>query len=168
MGLREKARQGLLTGMLPWSYRKSEDPIAQPDPEKASYVRRLFEMYATGQHPDRVAERQRATHRPRARVRRGHRPRDALQRRLRRLRLRAPRHQQGDQETARADRRRDAIRPRATAPPPARPHPETRTALAQLPPARARALPPLRRTDAGHHRRPPEHAPLLLRHPPRR
>ncbi len=54
MGLREKARQGLLTGMLPWGYRKSEDPIAQPDPEKAPYVRQLFEMYATGQHTDRT------------------------------------------------------------------------------------------------------------------
>jgi site-specific DNA recombinase len=54
MGLREKARQGFLTGMLPWGYRKGEDGIAQPDPEKAPYVRRLFEMYATGQHTDRT------------------------------------------------------------------------------------------------------------------
>ncbi len=54
MGLREKARQGLLTGMLPWGYSKGEDGIAQPDPEKSPYVRRLFEMYATGQHTDRT------------------------------------------------------------------------------------------------------------------
>jgi site-specific DNA recombinase len=54
MGLREKARQGLLTGSLPWGYVKGEDGIAVPDPEKAPYVRRLFEMYATGQHTDRT------------------------------------------------------------------------------------------------------------------
>jgi hypothetical protein len=54
MGLREKARQGLLTGSLPWGYVKGEDRIAQPDPEKAPYVRRLFEMYASGQHTDRT------------------------------------------------------------------------------------------------------------------
>lgn len=54
MGLREKARQGLLTGSLPWGYIRGEDGIATPDPEKAPYVRRLFEMYATGQHTDRT------------------------------------------------------------------------------------------------------------------
>jgi hypothetical protein len=54
MGLREKARQGLLTGSLPWGYVKGEDGVAVPDPEKAPYVRRLFEMYATGQHTDRT------------------------------------------------------------------------------------------------------------------
>jgi site-specific DNA recombinase len=54
MGLREKARQGKLTGSLPWGYAKGEDEIATPEPEKAPYVRRLFEMYATGQHTDRT------------------------------------------------------------------------------------------------------------------
>jgi len=54
MGLREKARQGLLTGSLPWGYVKGADEIATPDREKAPYVRRLFEMYATGQHTDRT------------------------------------------------------------------------------------------------------------------
>lgn len=54
MGLREKARQGLLTGSLPWGYAKGKDGVAVPDPEKASYVRRLFEMYASGQHTDRT------------------------------------------------------------------------------------------------------------------
>ena len=54
MGLREKARQGLLTGSLPWGYVKGEDGIAQPDPERAPYVRQLFEMYATGRHTDRT------------------------------------------------------------------------------------------------------------------
>ncbi len=54
MGLREKARQGLLTGSLPWGYVKGEDGVAVPNPEKAPYVRRLFEMYATGQHTDRT------------------------------------------------------------------------------------------------------------------
>jgi site-specific DNA recombinase len=54
MGLREKARQGLLTGSLPWGYVKGQGGIAQPDPEKAPYVRSIFEMYATGQHTDRT------------------------------------------------------------------------------------------------------------------
>ncbi len=54
MGLREKARQGLLTGSLPWGYVKGEDGIAQPDPGRAPYVRKLYEMYATGRHTDRT------------------------------------------------------------------------------------------------------------------
>ncbi len=54
MGLREKARQGLLTGSLPWGYVKGEDGIAIPDPVKAAFVRQLFEMYATGHHTDRT------------------------------------------------------------------------------------------------------------------
>jgi site-specific DNA recombinase len=54
MGLREKARQGLLTGSLPWGYIKGDEGIAQPDPDKAPYVRSIFEMYATGQHTDRT------------------------------------------------------------------------------------------------------------------
>jgi site-specific DNA recombinase len=54
MGLREKARQGKLTGSLPWGYVKGDDAIAAPDPERAPYVRQLFEMYASGQHTDRT------------------------------------------------------------------------------------------------------------------
>ena len=54
MGLREKARQGLLTGSLPWGLSKGEDGIAVPDPERAPFVLRLFEMYATGRHTDRT------------------------------------------------------------------------------------------------------------------
>jgi site-specific DNA recombinase len=54
MGLREKARQGRLTGSLPWGYVKGEDGVAQPDPERAPYVQQLFELYATGQHTDRT------------------------------------------------------------------------------------------------------------------
>jgi site-specific DNA recombinase len=54
MGLREKARQGLLTGTLPWGYAKGPDGIAVPDAERASYVRQLFELYASGQHTDRT------------------------------------------------------------------------------------------------------------------
>jgi site-specific DNA recombinase len=54
MGLCEKARQGLLTGSLPWGYVKGEDGIAQPDPERAPYVCQLYEMYATGRHTDRT------------------------------------------------------------------------------------------------------------------
>lgn len=54
MGLREKARQGLLTGGLAWGLLKGEDGIAVPEVEKAPYVLRMFEMYATGQHTDRT------------------------------------------------------------------------------------------------------------------
>ena len=54
MGLKEKARQGLLTGSLPWGYLKGADGIAEPDPERASYVRRIFELYASGRHTDRT------------------------------------------------------------------------------------------------------------------
>jgi DNA invertase Pin-like site-specific DNA recombinase len=54
MGLREKARQGLLTGSLPWGIVKGEDAIPVPDIEKAPFVLRIFEMYATGQHTDRT------------------------------------------------------------------------------------------------------------------
>jgi site-specific DNA recombinase len=53
MGLKEKARQGYLTGSLPWGYRKRDDAIAEPDPERAPHVARLFELYASGQHSDR-------------------------------------------------------------------------------------------------------------------
>ncbi len=54
MGLHEKARQGLLTGSLPWGYVKGENGVAVPDHERAPYVRQLFELYASGQHTDRT------------------------------------------------------------------------------------------------------------------
>jgi site-specific DNA recombinase len=53
MGLKEKARQGYLTGSLPWGYRKGPDRIAVPEPERAHVVRLLFEMYSTGEHSNR-------------------------------------------------------------------------------------------------------------------
>lgn len=53
-GLREKARQGRLTGGLAWGLLKGEDGIAVLDPEKAPYVLAMFEMYAGGQHTDRT------------------------------------------------------------------------------------------------------------------
>ena len=54
---KEKARQGLLTGSLPWGYRKGDDDVAEPDPERAPYVVRLFELYATGAYSlDRLTE----------------------------------------------------------------------------------------------------------------
>jgi site-specific DNA recombinase len=53
MGLKEKARQGHLTGSLPWGYRRGEDGMAEPDPGLAPFVRQLFELYATGRHSDR-------------------------------------------------------------------------------------------------------------------
>jgi Recombinase/Recombinase zinc beta ribbon domain len=54
MGLREKARQGLPTGSLPWGYLKGPERIAIPCPERAPYVLRIYELYATGQHTDRT------------------------------------------------------------------------------------------------------------------
>jgi site-specific DNA recombinase len=54
MGLKEKARQGLLTGSLPWGYRKGAEAIAEPDPARAPVVRRIFELYASGRHTDRT------------------------------------------------------------------------------------------------------------------
>ena len=54
MGLREKARQGLLTGTLPWGLVNGPKKIAVPDTEKAPFVLRIFELYATGQHTDRT------------------------------------------------------------------------------------------------------------------
>jgi hypothetical protein len=41
-----------VTGSLPWGYRKGEDGVAQPDPERAPYVRRIFELYASGRHTE--------------------------------------------------------------------------------------------------------------------
>jgi DNA invertase Pin-like site-specific DNA recombinase len=53
-GLKEKARQGYLTGSLPWGYvRDPASKLAVPDPLKASLVRELFERYATGKESDR-------------------------------------------------------------------------------------------------------------------
>lgn len=52
-GLKERARQGLLTGSLPWGYRKGDDEIAEPDLERAPFVRRLFELYVSGRHTER-------------------------------------------------------------------------------------------------------------------
>jgi hypothetical protein len=66
-----------------------------------------------------------------------------------------------------ADRARGAVRPRAGAAPPARPHTEARQALPALPPARHRKVPALPRQHAGHRRRAQPHSALLLRHPPR-
>ena len=52
-GLREKARQGHLVGMLPWGYiRDLVSKIAVPDPERAPLVLELFERYGTGQESD--------------------------------------------------------------------------------------------------------------------
>lgn len=50
MGLREKARQGLIIGGLPWGYLKGEDGVAVPDPERAPVVHALFTIYATGRY----------------------------------------------------------------------------------------------------------------------
>jgi DNA invertase Pin-like site-specific DNA recombinase len=167
MGLREKARQGKLTGSLPWGYVKGEDEIATPDPEKAPYVRRLFEMYATGQHSDRTltawlnVNEQRTTRGRPFGV-------DTVREMLCNAAYagyvsgRRDNHQ-GDQGPARADSGRGPVRPGETDAPPARPQPEARAPLPALPPARAGTLPALPRQDAGHHRRPRADRPLLLR-----
>jgi site-specific DNA recombinase len=52
-GLKEKARQGHLVGMLPWGYvRDPQSKIAVPDPERAPLVLEMYERYATGQESD--------------------------------------------------------------------------------------------------------------------
>jgi site-specific DNA recombinase len=53
MGLKEKARQGFLTGGLAWGYLKGEEGIAIPDPERAPLVLAMFEIYATGRYSHR-------------------------------------------------------------------------------------------------------------------
>ncbi|MBA3736757.1 MAG: recombinase family protein [Actinobacteria bacterium] len=53
-GLRGKARQGHLVGALPWGYQRDTDSsLAIPDPERAPFVRELFERYVSGQESDR-------------------------------------------------------------------------------------------------------------------
>ena len=53
-GLKEKARQGHLTGSLPWGYVRDPDTrLTVIDPEKAALVRGLFERYAGGNESDR-------------------------------------------------------------------------------------------------------------------
>ena len=135
MGLREKARQGLLTGSLPWGYVKGEDEHRRsPTPRRRPTCSPLFEMYADRPahrpHARRVAERATTAHHSRPSIRCGHRARDALQRRL--LPGTSPRERdthQGDQGPTRADRARGAVRPRAGDAPPARPHTQARAAL---------------------------------------
>jgi site-specific DNA recombinase len=52
-GLKEKARQGHLVGMLPWGYvRDPQTKLAVPDPERAPLVLEMYERYATGQESD--------------------------------------------------------------------------------------------------------------------
>lgn len=53
-GLHEKARQGHLTGLLPWGYvRDPETKLAVPHPWRAPLVLGMFERYDTGQESDR-------------------------------------------------------------------------------------------------------------------
>ncbi len=52
-GLREKARQGHLTGQLPWGYvRDLQSKIAIPNADVAPFVLEAFQRYATGQESD--------------------------------------------------------------------------------------------------------------------
>ncbi len=54
-GLREKARQGHLLGILPWGYeRDPQTKLAIAHPERAPLVLGMFERYATGQESDRT------------------------------------------------------------------------------------------------------------------
>ena len=94
--------------------------LATPDPERAPLVLELFERYATGQESDRTLAAwlnakgaRTARDRPFGKdtVRR-----DALQRRVRRLRHRAAQQEPLDPRAARADRPRGAVRPRAGSP----------------------------------------------------
>jgi DNA invertase Pin-like site-specific DNA recombinase len=52
-GMKEKARQGYLVGVLPWGYmRDPHSKLAVADPERAPLVQEMFERYATGQESD--------------------------------------------------------------------------------------------------------------------
>ncbi|MDW5595294.1 recombinase family protein [Conexibacter stalactiti] len=54
-GLREKARQGYLTGSLPWGYvRDGESGDVVLDPDRAPLVLGIFERYSTGDESDRT------------------------------------------------------------------------------------------------------------------
>ncbi len=94
-GLKEKARQGHLVGSLPWGYVRDPDTkLAIPHPERAPMVLAMFERYATGQESDRTLAawlNAKGARTAREAVQQGHRARDAVQRRLRRIRLRATR-----------------------------------------------------------------------------
>ena len=50
MGLAQKARQGFVTGSLPWGYLRGDNGIAVPDPERAPVVHALFTIYSTGNY----------------------------------------------------------------------------------------------------------------------
>ena len=104
MGLREKARQGLLTGSLPWGYVKGKEGVAVPDEARAPVLGRLFELYATGQHSNRTLaaslNERGYRHNPRRAVLRRHGPRHARQRRLLRLRQQRQRDQQQERSAA--------------------------------------------------------------------
>ncbi len=170
-GLREKARHGHLLGTLPWGYlRDPQSKIAVPDPTRAPLVRGIFERYATGQESRplnrRMAEYKGARTATQPPVRQGHRPRDALQRLLRRLRLRTARQDPRDPRPARADRPRGALRPRTGGPLLAHHRPQTRPPLRGVPPAQARPLRALRRPHARLPQRQQRHAPLPVLHPP--
>jgi Resolvase, N terminal domain len=79
----------------------------------ARTVRALRHQPRVRPHARGVAERKGRTHRPRAAVQQGHGAGDAVQRRLRWIRLRATRQEPRNQRAARADRHRRAVRPRA-------------------------------------------------------
>ena len=170
MGLREKARQGQLTGSLPWGYAKGEDEIAEPDPTSAIRAR-LFERYATGQHTDRtLAEwlnvNERRTTRDRAFGA------DTVREMLcnaaycgyvsaRRDKTKTI---QGLHEAIVDEALFDRVQ--ETAPPRAR-NAQARPALPALPAARPRTLRALPGQDARHRRRAQARGALLLRHAPR-
>ena len=49
-GLRERARQGLYVGPLPFGYQKGTNGIPEVFAEEGAIVRRAFEMYASGRY----------------------------------------------------------------------------------------------------------------------
>jgi Resolvase, N terminal domain len=147
--------------------RRDPRPRHKEGTVRGASLRAVRDRPAHRPHTRRVAEPPGPAHKPRPHIHLRHRARDALQRHLRRLRLRPPRPQQGNQRAAPSDRARGVVRPRATHAPSARPHDAPGTPLAAIRAPWPRALPALPRTDAGHHRRARPQSTLLLRQPPR-
>ena len=52
-GKRERARNGLWNGRLPFGYRRGDDGVPRPVPEEVPVIKMAYGLYATGQYTDR-------------------------------------------------------------------------------------------------------------------
>jgi hypothetical protein len=145
---------------------QARHPRPQARPARARAVRALRHRPGVRPQPCRLAERQGRAHRPRPPVRQGHRPRDALQHRLRRLRLRAARQDPRDQGPTRGDHHRRAVRPGTRGPLVAYPRRQARPSIRGVPTAKALVLRALRRPYARHSRLARRNPPLPVLDPP--